>query len=208
MSDAEMKPAAEFSRLVTRVEMPKGILFYILLGAISTARKLLTKSVHEGCPRCGPERCTDFTAIKAGTELGVDYTQDGFRFIALDNVPLRVIGWGVPEGQSKLAIREDGCEIHLPEPSPWAFVRVAQYTGTPLVLKAFAGDQMLMDTVSPEAENVLHTLSVKGENIDRLVLSGGGNEGLLFDVCVAPLDETPEPVEVAETGETLKTKEA
>ena len=202
MSDAELKPAAEFSRLVTRVEMPKGILFYIVLGAISTARKLLTKAVHEGCPECEARRCTNFTHIKAGTELGVETTQDGFRFVALDNLPLRVIGWGVPEGQSKLGIRSEGCEIHLPAPSPWAYVRGAQYTSTPLLLQAFAGEQLLMETYSPEGENELHLLSVKGEDIDRLVLSGGGNEGLLFDICVAPLEDEPGDVDAPGTIET------
>ncbi|MGC9335271.1 MAG: hypothetical protein ACP5JJ_14045 [Anaerolineae bacterium] len=183
------KTTEEFARIVSQVGIPRNTLYYILLGLISSARKLLTKAVRAGCPSADAH-CVDFTDVQAGTELGLTHEKDGFTFESLDKTPLRVIGWGIPTGQSKLAVRHDGVRIKFPYATTWVAVRGAQYTSNPLVLRAFHEGEQVAEVVAPAEQNTLHLLRAGAEVMTSAIVSGGGNEGLLFDVCI-PYEAEP-----------------
>lgn len=190
MSESEFdKTTEQFARMVTQVGFPHNTLYFILLGVISSARKLLTKAVREGCPSADAH-CVDFTDVPAGTELGLSHEKGGFTFTSLDKSPLRVIGWGVPTGQSKLAVRQEGVRIKFPYPTSRVAVRGAQYTSNPLLLRAFHDGEQVAETVAPPEENTLHLLRAEADVMTSAVVSGGGNEGLLFDVCI-PYEAKP-----------------
>jgi len=173
----------EPASLLPSIGVPQSVLFYIALGAISTARKLLMKAIAVGCP-LDEENCVDFTDIQPGTELNPVTERGGFTFTALDKKPLRIIGWGVPSGKSKLQIRPDGVEVRLPYPTERVTMRGAQYTGHPLVLQAYNNGDLLDEATAPPVEDVLHTLVAEGTEITRVVLKGGGGEGMLFTLCI------------------------
>lgn len=180
-------PAQDLAEVLSRTGVPQSVLFYVVLGIISTARKLVYKSVAEGCP-LGNRNCVDFTDVQPGTEFDPVFERQGFTFTAMDEEPLRVVVWGVPPGQSKLLLRDPGVEIQLPYPSDKVVVRGAQYTSQPLVLKAYSNDNLVQEMTSPTDQDKLHTLGVEGQGITRIAISGGGGEGLLFDVCIPRLD--------------------
>jgi hypothetical protein len=188
-SGPEKKATEEFARIVAQVGVPRNTLYFILLGMISSARKLLTKAVREGCPSADAH-CVDFTDVPAGTELGLSHEKGGFTFDSLDKTPLRVIGWGIPTGQSKLAVRHEGVRIKFPYAITWVAVRGAQYTSNPLVLRAFHEGEQVAETVAPPEENTLHLLRASADVMTSAIVSGGGNEGLLFDVCI-PYEAEP-----------------
>jgi hypothetical protein len=176
-------PPQELVKVLSRAGVPQSILFYVVLGMISAVRKLVHKSIAAGCP-LEDTNCVNFTSVQPGTELEPSFEKEGFTFTAMDKEPLRMIGWGVPPGQSKLLVRQDGVEIRLPYPTDQVVVRGAQYTSQPLVLQAYDDGDLVNEVTAPAVENVLHTLVAEGAGITRVVLSGGGGEGLLFDVCI------------------------
>jgi hypothetical protein len=168
---------------LARAGVPQTVFFYVVLGAISGMRKVMLKAAQAGCP---PNEmvCFDFTTIAAGTEFDSPFEQEGFVFSSVDQSALRAVGWGVPVGRSKLAVPAKGLDILLPYPVEWATVRGAHYALQPLTLQG-AHDETLRDSVTgPPENNVLHELTVRGESINRLVVTGGGGEALLFDVCI------------------------
>jgi hypothetical protein len=177
----------DLQRMLSRSGVPQSIFFYIILGVISSARKLMIKAAQEGCP---PEdmACVDFTDIQAGTELDSPYQVKGLTFNASGGEKLRVIGWGVPVGQSKLSLPQKGLEISFSYPTKRVLVRCAQYTSQPLMLQGFDGDQQVAQVSAPPVQNQLHTLKIESDNFTRIMLSGAGNEGLLYQVCI---DERP-----------------
>jgi hypothetical protein len=177
------RTTGEFARMVAHVGNPHNTLYFILLGAISSARKLLTKAVREGCP-WADANCVNFVDEQAGTELGPSYEKHGFAFEAIDGKPLRVIGWGVPTGQSKLEVRQEGVRIQIPYATSWVAMSGGQYTSSPLVLRAFCEDEQVAEVVAPLEGNTLHLLRAEAEVITSVTVSGGGNEGLLFEVCI------------------------
>lgn len=190
MADEPLPVSPEdLAKLLAKAGVPQSVFFYVVLGVISGARKLLIKAVETGCPP-GDTNCVDFTSVQPGTDLKSPVQRGTFIFTSLDNRPLHIIGWGLPTGQSKLLIYTGGIEIRLPYPADQVIVRGAQYTKQPLVLSAFNNDQQIDQVTAPVVENILHKLKVKGTDITHVVLTGGGNEGLLFDVCI-PKQETP-----------------
>jgi len=182
----------ETVKFLSRAGVPQSIFFYVVLGVIAAARKLLHTAVAAGCMP-GDVTCVDFTDVDAGTELASPFEKEGFTFNALDQQELRIIGWGVPSGQAKLLVRNDGVGVELPYPANRVAVRGAQYTRQPLVLKAYDDDgEMVDEATAPAVENVLHSLVAEGATITRIALRGGGGEGLLFDICVPTQEATAE----------------
>jgi hypothetical protein len=191
VNNAPEASAEDLAKMLSRAGVPQSVFFYVVLGMIAGARKLIFKAIAEGCPS-EDMHCVDFTNAQAGTTLGVSVEREGFTFTSVDKQPLRAVGWGVPPGQTKLAVPEAGIEIRLPAAANRVVVRGAQYTGRPLEVRAYDDGDMVSQARAPDVQNVLHTLSVEAASIRRVVVSGGGNEGLLFSVCV-PRPATPPP---------------
>jgi hypothetical protein len=134
------------------------------------------------------EVCVDFTGLEPGTEVPAVYDKSGFTFAALDQQPQPIVAWGVPMGQSKLLLRAGRLTIDLPFPSDFVRVRVAQHTGQPIEITAenSAGD-VVGHAQALSTEATLHTLEIAAPGIVRLLVSGGGGEALLFEVCARRL---------------------
>jgi hypothetical protein len=134
-----------------------------------------------------PERqvvCADFTDLQPGTELPSVYNKGGFTFRTLDKQPQYIVAWGVPIGQTKLALRGQGLVIDLPFPSDLVRVRASHYTGTPVKVTALSSDGSVLGNVTaPPQQATLHTLEFVVPGIVRLHVTGGGGEALLFEVC-------------------------
>ena len=97
-------------------------------------------------------------------------------------------------GPAVLQFPDEGLEIGIP-PSVRAQVRVFGFGGTPIRLRGFDADGDLVDEdATPQAANREHRLTVEGDPLERLTLSGGANEAMLIEVCLQQAGEEP-PVE-------------
>lgn len=133
------------------------------------------------------ERCVDFTDLKEGTRLDIRFEKGGFIFTALDQKSQNIISWGVPSGKAKLNVKQNGVEVKFPQSVSQVVAHVAQYTSQPMQLEAYQDGTVISQAESPNVQNTLHTLVVKGRDITRVILKGGGNEAMLFKICAITL---------------------
>src|SRR6266849_3499508 len=78
--------AEELAKVLSRAGVPQNVFFFVVLGMISGARKLIFKAVAESCPE-DDLHCVDFADQKAGTTLEASLERAGFRFTAVDRQP-------------------------------------------------------------------------------------------------------------------------
>lgn len=132
------------------------------------------------------EMCVDFTDLQQGTEIPALYDKDGFTFHVLDRQSQRIVAWGVPTGQSKLLLGVADLVVVLPFPANQVTLQVAQYTGNPVVIAALDSDgKVVGNATAPSIQNFLHKLKVSAAGMLQLRVTGGGGEGLLFQVCAS-----------------------
>jgi PKD repeat protein len=141
---------------------------------------------------CGPEQppppqraCVDWKDEQKPARLQGDYQKAGFTFKSLTSIPLTIAFWGEPANQGKLQFPDQGVEIHLPFVANRVVAHGRSGTSKPLKLEAFDQDGTSLGQVSstPNQTGIV-TLELQADGIASLVLSGGGNEGLLIDLCV------------------------
>lgn len=149
------------------------------------------------CER-SPYRCVSFGREKVDNRMESPYEvgpltihTDGKAYFRQGTPPVTETG-----GPAVLQFPHEGLEIDIP-PSARAQVRVFGFGGTPIRLRGFDadGDRVDEDTTSQAADRE-HRLTVEGDPLERLTVSGGSNEAMLIEVCLQRAGEVP-PVESA-----------
>jgi len=135
-----------------------------------------------------PEKraCVDWKGEREPRTLQDEYSKADFTFKSLTTLPLMIVTWGDPPGQGKLQFPERGMQVMLPFSANRAVADVVSYTGRPIRMAAFDADgQKLGEALSPaNSSGKITPLEIAVEGMQVLVFSGGGNEGLLIDLCV------------------------
>ena len=154
------------------------------------------------CPpkTCKPEKpkpqersaCVDWKDIREPSKLAAGYQKGGFTFQSMATIPLLTALWGPPPGQGKLQFPDQGVEINLPFEANQAIAQVASGTSQPVKMSAFDAAGKNVGTAStPAGKQGLQVLEIDAPAMIRLIISGGGNEGLLVDLCVYQKPDQP-----------------
>lgn len=131
-------------------------------------------------PPCDERRCVDFRPEKP-RELGPEADFDGFGFTSLDQRALRVVSVGAP-ASGALRIPAKGLQVTLPFTSQKVVAEVGIYTRQPVSMIALdASGQRVAEASS--SMNQVEKLEVEADEIVWVVLSDGGNESVLFELC-------------------------
>ncbi|HML24436.1 MAG TPA: PKD domain-containing protein [Aggregatilinea sp.] len=155
--------------------------------------------IHECAPEEEPpppkdqRACVGWGDERKPTRLPDDYEKGGFTFKSRSSMPLMIAFWGDPANQGKLQFPEEGVEIALPFEANHVIARVQSGTSKPIVLTAYDADgKQVGQAASPPNSQGLVTITVEAEGIIRVVISGGGNEGLLIELCIAQIARKPQ----------------
>jgi hypothetical protein len=141
-------------------------------------------------PPCKPPEdkavCVDWKDEDRPRMVSSPYEKDGFIFMASGQEPLRIVMWGAPPGQMKLALPR---LLHVQ--LPFASDRVVAHVWTPekqkIGMEARSASNSVLGvattngtstSVAPEA------LEIRTGGIASLVFAGGGKEGTLVDICI------------------------
>ena len=146
-----------------------------------------------------PERhCVDWRAEERPRVIGPTFQQDGFAFASLGGDPLRIAVWGDPVGQGKLALPRKTLEVKVPIVAGHVTAHVLSQGGDPVRMEAF--DATHVRVGQAQASLGLGTpqlLDISAAGIAVLLFTGGGQEGLLIDICAdagtAPTPNAPIP---------------
>lgn len=171
--------------------------YHVVAHLISRARPstALRVVLHPSvCPRTFPldpphedpqqRICVNFDDEKVG-----EYPYKGqFHWLGyLDSgqFPVHIVDWHQPHHALAISTRS---MLLSHAPARRVFMSVAQYTNVPVTALAYnAGGQLLDQATAPAQQGVTHTLTLQGDGIVRVVLRGGGGEGLLIQYCMEPI---------------------
>ncbi len=129
--------------------------------------------------------CVDWKEERKPSRLGAEHRKNGFTFRLLAPPPMQIATWGPPPNQGKLQFPARGVLVDLPFAADRVVAHVFSGTREPIRLQAFdAGQTKVADVATPGASGVAQTLEASATGMTSLVLSGGGNEGLLTDLCI------------------------
>jgi hypothetical protein len=142
------------------------------------------------------EICVDWKTEPEQRTLPPVYTKEGFAFRVPANANLRIVRWGVPQGEGKLNFPGSGMQVTPPFIAGRAVAWAALYAGKSIVMEAFdASGQKIGEASSPSAQGTVHMLEVRAPGIETLKISGGGSEGLLVRLCAySGPEKEPGPV--------------
>jgi hypothetical protein len=140
-------------------------------------------------PPCLPPKpqrhCVDWREEQRPRMLGPTYEKSGFSFASLDEAPLRIVVWGEPSGQGKLALPPKALEVKLPIVGSHVIAHVVLATGDAIRMRAFDEShapvgqaQSSSQTTAPQA------LVISAPGVASLLFTGGGREGAVIDICV------------------------
>jgi hypothetical protein len=125
--------------------------------------------------------CLDFDDFKPTT-----YPPQGsfawLHYLSTGGDPVRVVNWFPPE----LALQVPPRPLLLTHvPARRVIARVAQFTGTPVAMLAFnAAGHIVDQQTAPSQQGTIHELTLSGQGIVRVIVRGGGGEGLLISYCI------------------------
>ncbi|MCY1078765.1 hypothetical protein [Archangium lansingense] len=158
------------------------------------------------CPRTLPvdpprgeaqdKLCVTFEGEKLG-----EYPPKGqfawLRYLDVGQEPVRVVNWLEPLKALTISSRTLLLE-HVP--ARMVVVTVAQFTRPPITAVALnAAGQVLDQKTAPEQQATAHELTLQGEGIVRVVLRGGGGEGVLISYCIEPIHAQSFTTPIAES---------
>jgi len=137
-------------------------------------------------------QCVDFSDLVAGQQVDPSFDKEGFVFRTIDGDPQMTYQTGTP-GELGLHVDEDGVEIGLPGPASRLVLRIVSYYLHPLQITAYnsGGDVVAQVTAPAEPQDTIHTVELTNEEMTSLVMEGGGNEGVLVEICVNTEPEVP-----------------
>jgi hypothetical protein len=143
--------------------------------------------VHSAAARGGMSDAVStshFNDVQSGSELESPVEKDEFVYSTTTHDPLRVVSWGLPNGKSKLEIPPKGLAIRLPYPVEWVRVRGAHYADTSVTLQGCRNQDVLcVSSAQPNGE-AIYTLTVKAEEINRVLLNADGGESLFLNITI------------------------
>lgn len=91
---------------------------------------------------------------------------------------------------SALLIPQEGLSIHH-APASSIRLQVAQFTDSPVVVRAFNGfGRLLGEETAPNEQGEEHELTLSFSMISRVEIGGGGGEGILLSYCITPATES------------------
>lgn len=134
--------------------------------------------------------CLTFEPLLPKFESLQPFDVKGFTLTPRGRYPARLATWGEPNGTPKLAFADEGLLIDLPFPAARATIRLAAHAGKGLLIAAFAGSTRVALLEEP-IDATPRTLVIERPGITRIALSGGGNEALLTELCIADRIDTP-----------------
>ena len=128
-----------------------------------------------------PTGCIDFSGYADDTKFGNPFSMNGYQVKGLGVEPLvnsssGVMGFQFPDA---------GLEVDLPAPSSVVTVDVAAFSSR-LTLSALDGSGVAVATDRAPSDKSVHSISLSGNNILRVTIMGGGNEGILVRMCSIP----------------------
>ena len=130
-------------------------------------------------------RCMDFAAERRARTLASPYSSEGFDFTNLGKRPLRIVLWGEPQGEGKLAFPDEGVSVALPFTGEQVTAQVAPYGGRAIRLRALDAGGQVVGQAQSTSEQRLQTLEVTAREISSVTITGGSSEGLLSILCVS-----------------------
>lgn len=209
---SEGEPSDEWAQLAERVTATgAAVTIFLELVAGESGGRLYVDDVEllaECCQivECEPSkpprderRCVDFRPEKPH-ELGPEADFDAFGFTSLDQRSLRVVSAGTPPSGA-LRIPAKGLQVTLPFSSRRVIAEIGTYTHQPVSMIALDGSgQRVAEAIS--SMNQVEKLEVEAGEIVWVVLSDGGNESVLFELCAerTVADGTNGPVKTHRRG--------
>jgi hypothetical protein len=130
--------------------------------------------------------CVDWKDEREPRTLGEEHHKAGFTLNSRTKLPMMIALWGDPPNQGKLQFPARGIRVSLPFEADRVVAQVASYTSQPVRMQAFAENGSLLGEASTAqgAQGTVTSLEIAVEGITALEFSGGGNEGLLVELCV------------------------
>lgn len=130
--------------------------------------------------------CIDFKDHKVA-EYPYKGAFEWLGYLSVGQLPVRIVDW-IASGHAMQIPSERLLLFHMPANKVVA--KVAQFTNTPVTMTAYnaAGEQLDQQT-APEQQGEVHELVLRGEGIVRVLVHGGGGEGLLLSYCIDPVGE-------------------
>jgi hypothetical protein len=130
------------------------------------------------------ERCIDFARRKEGESFSGPVRFAGAQFAPVDG-DLRVIAWGTPEGRNKLLFTAAGVKITLPTPSNRVAITLVNYFGQSLNLSVLRDGAEIANRAEA-VDTVPRRVEIAEAGVTGLVISGGGNEASVVELCWTP----------------------
>ena len=126
--------------------------------------------------------CVDFSGYPDNTTFGNPFGLNSYQFTGLGAEPFVNVSGGVVG----LQFIDAGLEIDLPGPASAVTLDAASFTSRPLTLSALNSSGVAVANATVPGDNTVHNVALSGNNIVKVTITGGGNEGVLVEVCSAP----------------------
>jgi hypothetical protein len=127
--------------------------------------------------------CADFTADPHDTQMGNNFTRNGFVFTSLDTSHVPFVN-DIDPGVIGLQFGDGGLDVTLAAKTPRALLDAGAWAQDVLVT-AYSSTGSVMATLTvPKRKAVDHFELLGRGSITRLTMTGGNNEGLLAKICV------------------------
>lgn len=129
-------------------------------------------------------QCVDFLALPDNTQLGSVFQQAGYQFqtpqgtMAFVNETIDVNG-DLAHGVQFPALR-----VRLPAPSLSVAIEIAVFNTPFVTIRGIDGTGAVVASVFVPADNTIHDVALTSlVPIERLRVSGGGNEAVINEIC-------------------------
>jgi len=123
--------------------------------------------------------CVAFSGYPDNTKFGNPFSLNSYKFTGLGGEPFVNVSGSVVG----LQFIDAGLEIDLSGPISTATLDVASFTSTPLTLSALDSSGAVVTSASVPGDNTVHAITLSGNNIVKVTIIGGGDEGVLVSIC-------------------------
>ena len=157
------------------------------------------------CPRKFPHdppdnsknaNCVTFEKQKLGEYL-YKGSFDWLNYLNPGQTPIYMVNWF--QSTHALQIPQQSLEL-THEPSQKVTAKTAQFTDTPITIIAYdAIGQIVDQKTTPQQQGILHELVLSGEGIVRVIIRGGGGEGILISYCIEPIKNSEFNIKINES---------